>query len=115
MSYDERLASRIEKRVGGTGGVTSKAMFGGIAWMLGGNMFAGIVGDDLMVRVGPGKHADLLHEPHARPMDFTGRPMKGYLFVGPGGVKTSKDLDRWLGRAREFVATLPARKKAVRR
>lgn len=116
MSYDERLAARIERQVGRAKGVTSKAMFGGIAWMTGGNMFAGIVKDELIVRVGPERHAELLREPHARPMDFTGRPMRGYLFVGAGGVKSEKDLGRWLLRAREFVATLPAKKKkAVKR
>ncbi|MCC6738015.1 MAG: TfoX/Sxy family protein [Planctomycetia bacterium] len=115
MSYDEKLAKRIQKQVGRAKGVTSKAMFGGIAWLLGGNMFAGIVKDELMVRVGPERHAELLREPCARPMDFTGRPMKGYLFVEPGGVKSEKDLGRWLQRATEFVATLPAKKKKAAR
>lgn len=109
MSYDEKLGARIEGRIGAVKGVTSKAMFGGIAWMLGGNMAVGIVKDELMVRVGPERHEALLREPHARPMDFAGRPMKGYLFVGPKGCATDADLGRWIGRALEFVGTLPAK------
>jgi TfoX/Sxy family transcriptional regulator of competence genes len=86
-------------------------MFGGVCWLLGGNMFAGIVKDELMVRVGPERHGELLREPHVRPMDFTGRPMKGYLFVRAAGVKSERGLGRWLARAMEFVGTLPAKKK----
>ena len=114
MSYDEKLAARIGKQLDGKNGVTSKKMFGGVAWMLGGNMAVGIVKEDLMVRVGPERHDALVREPHARPMDFTGRPMRGYLFVGAAGCAKPADLARWIGRAMEFVATLPAKAKKVK-
>ncbi|KAF0243450.1 MAG: hypothetical protein FD180_3340 [Planctomycetota bacterium] len=110
MSYDEKLKARIEKQVGGARGVTSKKMFGGVAWMKGGNMFAGIVKNDLMVRVGPGRHDEFVREPNARVMDFTGRPMRGYVFVSPAGCAKDADLKRWIGRGMEFAATLPAKK-----
>src|SRR5262245_60586838 len=111
MSYDEALADRIRGVVSKRPGITERAMFGGVAFMLNGNMFVGIVKDDLMVRVGPDLHDASLREPHVRPMDFTGRPMVGYVFVAPAGVDTDASLARWVDRGAEFVATLPAKAK----
>ena len=87
--------------------VVEKRMFGGIAFMLRGNMCCGIVRDDLMVRVGPERLEEALAQPHARPMDFTGRPMKGMVYVGPEGLRSDTDLNAWLRRAVEFTETLP--------
>jgi hypothetical protein len=84
-------------------------MFGGIAFMLHGNMCCGVVKDTLMVRVGPEQYAKALAEPHARPMDFTGRPLNGFVYVGPAGYKTEAALRQWLKRATNFVASLPAK------
>ena len=112
MAYDRRLADRVRKVLSNRRGVSEKEMFGGIAFLLGGHMFCGIVQDDLMVRIGPDGHEAALKEPHVRPMDFSGRPMKGYVFVAPGGRRSPAALARWVGRGAEFVATLPAKTKA---
>lgn len=106
MVYDEKLASRVRKTISKRKGVTEKEMFGGIAFMLRGKMCVGVVKDDLMVRVGPESHDRAIAKPHTRPMDFTGRPMKGFLFVGPGGVKAEKALAGWVNLAADFAATL---------
>ena len=110
MSYDERLAARVRKGLSRSTGVTERSMFGGVAWMLDGNMFVGIVKDELMVRVGPLAHDAAVAEPHARIMDFTGRPMRGYVFVAPPGFRSDAALAKWVTLAAEFVATLPAKK-----
>jgi hypothetical protein len=109
MAYDERLAERIREAVKGEKGVTEKAMFGGIAWLRGGNMFVGTLKDELMVRVGKDAHDAEVRRPHARIMDFTGRPMKGYLIIAPAGVKRVAAVKAWADRALEHVSTLPAK------
>jgi hypothetical protein len=107
VAYDERLAERIRRALAVREGMTEKKMFGGIAFMLNGNMCCGIVGDDLMLRVGPERFEETLARPHARPMDFTGRPMKGMVYVGPEGIQSDAGLAAWLGRGIDFAATLP--------
>ena len=109
MAYDEELAERIRRALAGRQGVSEKKMFGGIAFMLRGNMCCGIVGDELMVRVGPGRFQEALAEPHARPMDFTGRPMRGMVYVTPEGCRTDEALKRWVEQGLNFAATLPAK------
>src|SRR5215831_2021990 len=109
MSYDDGLADRIRDAVSSESGIGEKEMFGGIAFMHAGRMFVGIVKDELMVRVGPDRHDESLREPHVRPMDFTGRPMKGYIFVGPAGYESDAALEKWVQRGLEFVQTLPAK------
>ena len=114
MGYNEQLADRVKLAVGKRLNVTTKRMFGGLAFMLDGKMFCGVTHDDLMVRVGLACYAAALSEPHVRPMDFTGRPMNGYIFVGPGGSGTVSAVEKWVERAVAFVATLdqkPAKKK----
>jgi TfoX/Sxy family transcriptional regulator of competence genes len=106
MAYDETLADRIRRTIGPRPDVTEKKMFGGLAFLLGGKMFCGIVKDELMVRVGPERYAAALAEPHVRPMDFTGRPMKGYVYVAARGAKTEKGIRGWLEQGAAFVATL---------
>ncbi len=77
MAYDEGLAQRIREALDDRPGIAERKMFGGLCFTLNGNMACGVTGDELMVRVGPDKHAEALERPHARKMDFTGRPMKG--------------------------------------
>ena len=111
MAYSERLASRIREILAEDGDVDERKMFGGIAFMLDGHMCCGVTRDDLMLRLGPEGAERALKEPHVRPMDFTGRPMKGYVFVATPGLKTEAKLRRWLQLARGFVRTLPAKQR----
>ena len=106
MAYDEGLAQRIREILGGAR-ITEKKMFGGLAFLSGGHMFVGIVGDTLMARIGPERYAEALRQPHVREMDFTGRPMKGYVFVDPPGIERDDDLERWIVASRAFVRSLP--------
>ena len=106
MSFDEKLAARIRKSLAGRNGVVEKRMFGGVAFLLRGHMFCGIVGSELMVRVGPDAYAAALAEAGVRPMDFTGKPLKGYVFVSG-----ARDVSRWVERGAAFVETLPPKKK----
>ena len=112
MAYDHTLADRIRKVVARKLAVTEKEMFGGIAFLLGGRMFIGIVKDDLMVRLDPCRWEEALGQRHVRVMDFAGRPMKGYVYVAPAGVASDKALAGWVATATEFVSTLPAKKPA---
>src|SRR5207253_700705 len=107
----EALAERIRTLVENQPGVTEKKMFGGVAFLVDGKMFVGIVKDDLMVRVGPDHHEESLKQPHVRPMDFSGRPMVGYVYVAPEGLSEDEDLGRWVRLASKFVATLPEKKR----
>ena len=106
MAYDERLASRIRVAVERRSGVTERKMFGGLAFMLDGHMFCGVVGEELMLRLGPEQADVALDRPHVRPMDFTGRPMAAMVFVAREGFR-GPALSRWLDNAAAFVGTLP--------
>ena len=99
MAYDEVLAERIRTVLGGRDDVVEKRMFGGITFMVAGRMACGVVHDDLMVRVGPEGHDEAIAQPHARPMDFTGKQMRGMVYVAPAGVASDDDLRNWLDRA----------------
>jgi TfoX/Sxy family transcriptional regulator of competence genes len=107
VAYDESFADRIRQVLGDDPGVDERKMFGGIAFLLDGNMFVGIARNELMVRVGPDAWQDALAQPHTREMDFTGRSMKGYVFVDPEGIAEDDELRAWIDRALEFVGTLP--------
>ena len=117
MAYDPALAERIRELLGRRHGITERRMFGGIAFMLNGHMFVGLTDRTLMARVGPDRHADALALPHVRPMDFTGRPMKGYVYVDPPGTAEDDELGKWLTACIGFVERLPAKpaKRATRR
>lgn len=106
MAYDASLADRVRALVAGRPGVTEKAMFGGLAFLLHGKMFCGVNADDLMVRVGPDRYEEALARAHVRPMDFTGRPLRGYVYVGREGSATARDVAPWVKWSSEFVATL---------
>lgn len=114
MAYDEELAARIRNRLDDPLGVSEKKMFGGVAFMVYGNMSVGIVGRVLMVRLGQAEYEKALKEPFVRPMDFTGKPLKGFVYVDPEGIETDKQLDGWLDRARAFVSTLPPKEEKTR-
>jgi TfoX/Sxy family transcriptional regulator of competence genes len=107
MAYDENLAQRVRQALSGQDGVIEKKMFGGLAFMLHGNMSVGVEKDRLMVRVGPDRYDKALARPHARPMDFTGRPMKGFVYVPPEGLHTDAALQEWVHMGVEFALTLP--------
>ncbi|MCQ3973763.1 MAG: RNA methyltransferase [Anaerolineae bacterium] len=107
MAYDEGLAERLRDVLSEQIGVTEKKMFGGLAFLWQGHMFCGIAGEDLMVRVGAERYEQALLEPHTRAMDFTGRPMKGYVYVASEGFEADDDLKTWTKRGLEFVRSLP--------
>jgi TfoX/Sxy family transcriptional regulator of competence genes len=107
VAYDEELAGRVRAMLEGQAGLSERKMFGGIAFMLNGNMVCGVVKDDLMVRVGAANHEEALARPHARPMDFTNRPMKGMVFVGPTGVDSDQHLKSWVDLGLGYAASLP--------
>lgn len=107
MAYDEALADRIRSALAGEPGITEKKMFGGIAFLRHGLMFVGVSGTSLMARVGRESYPASLKREHVREMDFTGRPMQGYVFVDAQGIKTNEQLGFWLQLCKDFVATLP--------
>jgi len=106
MAYDEGLADRVRDVLATEPGLTERKMFGGLAFMLDGHMCCGIAGGDLMLRLGVDGADAALDRPHVRPMDFTGKPMAGMVFVSPEGLRGSA-LRGWVGRATAFVRTLP--------
>jgi len=107
MAYDKDLANRIREQLAEEDSVTEKEMFGGIAFMLAGNMSVGVSGDELMVRVGPEGSDEALEQPHARPFDMTGRPMKGWVLVAAEGVRSEQGLAAWVARGVGFARSLP--------
>ena len=109
MAYDEDLALRLRVVFQDETDVVEKKMFGGMAFMVRGNMCCGVTGSDLMVRVGAEQYDDAISLPHARPMDFTGRPLKGFVYVDGEGLDTDENLKEWVNRSMKFVSTLPSK------
>ena len=109
MPFDPGVAQRLREALADRDDVTEKKTFGGLTFMWRGHMSVGVVGEQIMVRVGPDGYESALAQPHARSMDFTGRPMKGFVFVEPEGFSSDEDLSAWLARASEFVLSLPAK------
>lgn len=107
MAFDEGLAERLRDEFRERHDIAEKRMFGGLAFMLHGHMCVGIVDDTLVVRVGAERYEEALRRAHARPMDFTGRPLTGFVMVAPPGFESDADLSRWVGRALRFNASLP--------
>ena len=107
MPFDENLADRIRPLLLGPYSVKEKRMFGGLAFMVNGHMCCGVSSKNLVVRTGPQDFDLVLSLDHARPMDFTGRPMKGFVYVAPEGCDTDKDLMAWTKRGLDFVLRLP--------
>jgi TfoX/Sxy family transcriptional regulator of competence genes len=113
MAYDETLAERIRATVAGRDGISEQKMFGGLCFMTGGNMFCGVSKGELMVRIGPDNHDAASSRPGTRPMDFTGRPMRGYLFVAADAIATSEALTGWVEQCLAFTESLPPKKPAA--
>jgi hypothetical protein len=109
MAYSEALADRIRQALGRRRGLGEKKMFGGVAFFLQGNLCVGVWKTSLIVRLESTEAAALLEQPHVRPFDITGRPMKGWLLVEADGLETDELLAGWIERAAAFVRTLPAK------
>jgi TfoX/Sxy family transcriptional regulator of competence genes len=109
MAYDEDLANRIREQLADEDARTEKAMFGGLAFLLGGNMAVGIRGDELLVRVGPEAGDEAAAQPDARTAVMGSRPMKGWVQVAPAGVRTTAQLRDWVARGVAFARSLPAK------
>jgi len=107
MPFDVRLAQRVRDILAEECQAKERRMFGGLAFMVNGHMCCGIVGEDLVVRVGATAHKQALSRPHARAMDFTGRPMKGFVYVERSGYRTEASLRTWIGFGLNFVLSLP--------
>ena len=110
MTYDESLAQRVSEILVEVPDFEEKKLFGGIGYLIHGNMACGVIEDDLIVRVGAEAYSTMLTQPHTRPFDFTGRPMKGWVMVNFNGDEdTAEVLKTWVQRGVEFAATLPAK------
>jgi TfoX-like protein len=107
MAYSQELAERVREALDGRPGVNERKMFGGIAWMVNGNMACGIIGEDLMVRLDRDEADAALADEHVGPMDFTGRPMQGFVVVEAAGIEDALDLGRWVDAGADFAASLP--------
>jgi hypothetical protein len=107
VAFDETLAERVREALSRERGVTEIKMMGGLCFMIRGHMALGVSGEDLMVRVGPDGYERVLSRKHAREMDFTGRPMKGFLFVEPAGTRTKRPLESWVVLGVSFAKSLP--------
>ncbi|MEX2111836.1 MAG: TfoX/Sxy family protein [Pirellulales bacterium] len=107
MAYSKSLAARIQHVVGKRRGIAEKKMFGGVCFMLNGNMLVGVWQSSLIARVGVDVAGMALEEEFVREFDITGRPMKGWIVVDPEGIDSDEQLRTWIDRSVEFVSTLP--------
>ncbi len=107
MLFDEVVAVRVRAEMADLPGYSERKMFGGICFMINENMYCGVIRDELMVRLGNDLAGEALDEPHTRPMDFTGRPMRSMIFVEPEGFSSKPDLEHWVKKAVSFTGTLP--------
>jgi TfoX/Sxy family transcriptional regulator of competence genes len=107
VAYDEGLADRVRDHLAAAPGLSEKRMFGGLAFLLDGNMTVGVHGDELIVRLSPEANEAALERPGARPFDITRRPMKGWVFVDPTALESDEALGDWIDEAVDFVRSLP--------
>jgi TfoX/Sxy family transcriptional regulator of competence genes len=107
MPYDEKLAQKVRRQFKRTRGIVEKKMFGGLAFMLHGKMCCGVLKDKLVVRIGPENYRKVLSWSHVRPMDFTGRPLAGFVYVDHLGYSTTAALRKWITQATKFILSLP--------
>jgi TfoX/Sxy family transcriptional regulator of competence genes len=107
MAYDLKLAERVSQALDGIPGIVEKKMFGGIGYMITGNMACGVNKDDLIVRVGPEKYQEALDQPYVSVFDMSGRPMNGWVTVAPAGYEDENDLKCWVQMGVDFASTLP--------
>jgi TfoX/Sxy family transcriptional regulator of competence genes len=110
MPFDEMLAIRLRAALGPLPNLEEKKMFGGVGFLLNGNMACGVHKDDLIVRVGAAGYEQALSRPHVRPFDMTGKPMAGWIMVEPQGFETESDLQSWVEQGLEFTRSLPIKK-----
>jgi TfoX/Sxy family transcriptional regulator of competence genes len=110
MAFDPGLAQRVRAVVANRPGISERAMFGGLAFLVDGKMFVGIRNSSLMARVGAERHQDALAMPGVRVMDFTGRPLKGYVYIDAPAISADQDLKAWVLWCLEFVAKLPEKR-----
>ena len=111
MAYDQKLADRIRECIEGVENVEEKQMIGGLTFMVNGKMCIGIIKDELMCRIDPAIHHEMIEKPGCRTMDFTKRPMSGFIMVEPSAMSTQKDLGYWIGMALDFNKKAKASKK----
>jgi len=111
MPFDEMLALRIRTMLGPLPGLEEKKMFGGVGFLLNGNMACGVHKNDFIVRVGAANYAEALSQPHTRVFDLTGRPMAGWVMVEPEGCGTEAELKAWVEDGLEFARLLPMKEK----
>ena len=109
MAFDATLAARIRKRLARRAGLTEKEMFGGVAFLLNGNMCCGVRGEEMIVRLDPAATDGALREPHVRVFDLSGRPMRGWILVGRAGLKSAAALGKWVRVALDYAGSLPAK------
>jgi hypothetical protein len=109
MAYDETLAERIRQALARRKGIEEKKMFGGVGFLLNGNLLVGVWKDSLIVRLGKDQGEEALREPHVKEFDITGRAMKGWVLVAPEGIEEDGQLTGWMQRAVKFVGKLPAK------
>jgi len=107
MAYNEQLAQRLREQLAGDEGLSEKKMFGGLGFLLHGNMCCGVINNNMVARIGPKQYQDALKIRHARIMDFTGKPLKGFVYVEPAGLESEEALQAWVERCRSFVTDLP--------
>ena len=115
MAYSVKLDERLTNLLKTTTGIVKKKMFGGVCYMMKDKMFCGIVKDELMVRCLDEKYESMLKKIHVRQMDFTGRPMKGFLFIDAAGIKTDIQLYKWIDTGIEFALKSPPKKKKAKK
>ena len=111
MAFSEALAGRIRHLLARRKHVEEEGMFGGIGFLLNGNLLVGVRKDSLLVRLGPDEGEEVLRQPHVKEFDITGRPMKGWVLVGPEGVEDDEQVKGWIERAMRFVRALLAKEK----
>src|SRR5262245_39357715 len=109
MAYDETLPSRVRKILSPIAGFSEKKMFGGLCFLIHGNMCCGVLKDELVLRLEPERAREVLNGPHTRPMDFTGRPMNGFVYIEAAGLRTDSKLSEWVSMALSFARGLPAK------
>jgi TfoX/Sxy family transcriptional regulator of competence genes len=108
VAFDEHLAQRVRTLLGARADVDERRMFGGLAFLVAGNMCCGVHGEELIARLEPQEAEELLaSDSGARPMDFTGRPMRGWLFVAAEAIAEDGELERWVRRCEAFASSLP--------
>ena len=106
MAYDEKLASRIREILSESKGITEKKMFGGVCFLLYGKMVCGVLKDEMIAKIGRENHERIAAQKHVRPFDFSGKPMMGMVYVTAAGLKTKRDLSKWVEMSRANTAAL---------